>query len=73
MSDSKLEITAYIHCHKCLAELPLGTSPKEWSRTQTGLTPTGVQVWCNRHEINVMNLDVDVTERGNATTPKHDA
>lgn len=53
-SDLENEITAFVHCQRCLEELPEDVSPADWSRTQTGLTSTGeIQVWCNRHDINV--------------------
>lgn len=52
-------INAYIHCTKCLEELPGGVSPMEYSRTQAGFTPEGIQVWCNRHDANVMHIDFD--------------
>ena len=51
------EIQAYLHCKKCTEELPEGQSPMEYARTQSGWTPQGLQVWCNRHDENVMHLD----------------
>lgn len=57
--EDKIEnqINVYMHCRQCLLEKPNDVSPLEWSRTQTGLTPSGeVQVWCNRHDINVALL-----------------
>ena len=48
---SECPIRMFFHCRDCLEELPFGTSPKEYSRTQTGVTEDGeVIVWCNRHE-----------------------
>ena len=52
-----LQIASWLHCALCLDELPEGVSPKEWSRTQTGTTPLGIQVWCNLHEANVVHID----------------
>ena len=52
-------MSAIIHCSKCLEELPEGVSPMEYSRTQSGFTDVGLQVWCNRHECNVMHIDFD--------------
>lgn len=50
-------ITAYMHCIKCLEEMPEGTSPQAFARTQTGVTGDGgIQVWCTRHHANVMLL-----------------
>lgn len=51
------EIEAYIHCGKCLDEMPQGVSPKDWQRIQAGWTTLGLQVWCTRHECNVMHVD----------------
>lgn len=52
-------IKAYMHCGKCLEEKPADQSPKEWARIQVGFTKRGIQVWCNRHEINVMHMDLE--------------
>jgi hypothetical protein len=61
--DQTNEITAYFHCQKCLDEWKdgvegsRGLSPGEYARTQAGLTGNGsIQVWCNRHNQNVMIL-----------------
>ena len=35
-------IGAYIHCKKCLNELPEDQSPSEFARTQTGWTEKGL-------------------------------
>jgi hypothetical protein len=51
------EIVAYHHCAKCLEELPGGTSPQEYVRYQSGWTKLGLQVWCNRHNMNIMHID----------------
>jgi hypothetical protein len=51
------EIVSYIHCAKCLEEIPDGVSPMEWSQVQAGWTVKGIQVWCNRHDLNVMHMD----------------
>ena len=51
------EIEAYIHCGECLKELPQDQSPMEFARTQTGWTEKGLQIWCNRHDLNIADLD----------------
>jgi hypothetical protein len=51
------QIVTYFHCRKCLVEMPAGTSPSEWARLEMGLTETGLQVWCVRHDINVALLE----------------
>lgn len=50
------QITGFFHCSRCIKEMPDGVSPMEWSKTQTGLTRLGVQVWCNRHDVNVVHI-----------------
>lgn len=50
-------IFQYMHCAKCLKEMPAGVSPQTWSRLEVGWTPQGIQVWCKRHDINVLDLD----------------
>ena len=53
MPEKLTGIQMYIHCHKCMEEVARmpGASPKEYARTQTGVTPSGsLVVWCNRHD-----------------------
>ena len=50
-------IGMFIHCGKCLEELPKGTAPRDWTDNEVGWTEKGLQVWCKRHEMNVINLD----------------
>jgi hypothetical protein len=51
------EILSFHHCGMCLAELPPDTSPKEYARQQAGFTKLGIQIWCNRHDVNIMHVD----------------
>jgi hypothetical protein len=53
------EIQLFFHCGKCLEELPPNTNPQEWGALEVGWTSAGVQVWCKRHDINVMHLDFE--------------
>lgn len=57
MSKHKEEISAFIHCKKCLEIKPDGMSPQEWSDNEMGWTKKGFQVWCVRHKINVLHID----------------
>lgn len=52
----KNEISHYFHCSKCLKEKPYGKSPREWFKVEIGWTEKGLQVWCNRHNCNVINI-----------------
>jgi hypothetical protein len=51
------QIGLYFHCKQCLMEKPRGVSPKDWARLNAGWTKQGVQVWCTRHDLNVVHLD----------------
>jgi hypothetical protein len=53
------EIVAYFHCGLCLRELPEGISPREWQDVEVGWTRIGLQVWCVRHEVNVIHIDFE--------------
>jgi hypothetical protein len=52
------EITTFMHCARCLVEKPADQSPREWCRHEVGWTEKGFQVWCVRHEINIVNIDL---------------
>ncbi len=52
-------LVSYLHCAKCLAEKPKNQSPREWASLEVGMTAEGaIQVWCKRHELNVVVLTV---------------
>jgi hypothetical protein len=53
------QIETYIHCGRCLKELPVGMSPMEYSMAQSGFTEFGIQIWCHRHNCNVVNIDFE--------------
>ena len=53
------EIKAFMHCVLCLDSIPDGVSPRVWARLSMGWTPSGFQVWCNRHEVNVLHVDFE--------------
>ena len=55
----KNNIVAFLHCKECLKELPDGVSPAEWSAHDIGWTEKGLQVWCRRHEANVLHVDFE--------------
>jgi hypothetical protein len=52
------EILSFIHCRLCLEELPKDTSPREWVKIEAGRTEHGLQVWCIRHEKNIVHIDM---------------
>lgn len=53
------QIQQYMHCHLCLQEKPEDTSPMDWARLSVGFTQQGLQVWCDRHEKNVVHIDFE--------------
>jgi len=75
--SNKLEIKAYLHCGKCIEEwnadchLNTTCSPADYSRTQAGWTELGLQVWCNRHNCNVVHIDFEGCKHpANVTAPR---
>lgn len=50
-------IEMFFHCKKCINEKPKDISPRDWIRNEVGWTIKGLQVWCVRHEENIINLD----------------
>lgn len=68
---NNLEIGAYLHCGRCLKERPRDISPREWSMLEVGWTEKGIQVWCKRHECNVINIDFEGQQHpADMTCPK---
>ena len=35
----------------------MGMSPREYASLEVGFTKEGLQIWCKRHEVNVMHID----------------
>lgn len=70
------QISMFLHCGKCLREVQEkaqqeGTaSPRDYARLSVGWTPIGLQVWCNRHDCNVMHVDFEGHQHpANSTAP----
>ncbi len=53
------EIVRYFNCRKCIEELPPGTTPQEYTKIDVGYTSKGVQVWCVRHNINIVHIEME--------------
>ncbi|MDP2662049.1 MAG: hypothetical protein Q8R28_15095 [Dehalococcoidia bacterium] len=53
------EIGAFLHCALCMTEKPPGVSPREYAQLEAGWTTLGFQVWCKRHEVNVLHVDFE--------------
>jgi hypothetical protein len=54
-----LQITTFLHCPRCMRERPKDASPQDWARISVGYTRWGIQLWCNRHNCNIMNMDFE--------------
>ena len=56
------QIAMFFHCGLCTAEVPDGVSPQEYADNDVGFTVQGFQVWCNRHECNIIHMDFEGTQ-----------
>lgn len=52
------QIKTFFHCKQCINALPDDKSPREFAHLEVGWTPKGLQVWCIRHETNVVSIDL---------------
>ncbi len=68
--SNDLSIVHYLHCGKCIAELPPGISPQMFAQLEVGFTPEGLQIWCRRHQANVMHIDFQGQKHPANTTAK---
>jgi len=57
MANIKNKIEMFFHCKVCLETIPDGKSPQDWGSLEVGWTKQGLQVWCKRHDKNVLSLD----------------
>lgn len=63
------EIRGFMHCGLCVMEYKRlraenspevnGVSPGDFQRLEVGSTPYGIQVWCRRHDVNVLHADFE--------------
>lgn len=53
------EIQMFFHCRMCIEDIPGGTSPRDWVQLEAGWIEKGLQVWCKRHECNVIHIDFE--------------
>jgi hypothetical protein len=66
------QVQQWLACSLCLKEIPDDTSPAEYSSQQAGWTRYGLQIWCNRHGCNVINLDFEGRNLPAVTSRKPD-
>ena len=62
-----LEIGRFLHCSRCIRELPGNQSPRDWAQLEVGFTKLGIQIWCKRHEINVLHVDFEGVKHPGST------
>ena len=67
------EIGLFIHCGLCMDELPTNESPQSWCALEVGWTPIGLQVWCKRHDVNVIHIDFETMHHPANQTRKKNA
>ena len=61
--DVPNNIETFFQCEQCMNELPMGTSPEKWARMNVGIDKIGnLQVWCTRHNINIVLLTLQAVE-----------
>jgi len=49
-------IITFFTCKACQRQKPSNESMEKWARLNVGITPTGIEVWCVRHRIQVVHL-----------------
>ena len=68
MSDTAIsllqnQITQHVICAKCEEEFLNGltdsSSLQDYTELDVGFTDTGIQVWCRRHDANVVHVDFE--------------
>lgn len=64
------EISSYMHCSECIKELPIDQSPRDYQRVQVGYTKLGIQVWCVRHNCNIVHIDFEGKSPFHANTTR---
>lgn len=64
--DPSLRISHYIHCAKCDDEEALQVLREEgimsyldYQQVEVGFTDVGIQVWCKRHNHNIIHFDFE--------------
>jgi len=65
-SDNKIQ--SYFHCGLCVKEsleiiskkeFKKGQSPRDFVQLEIGWTKIGIQIWCKKHDCNVIHLDFE--------------
>ena len=53
------KIETFFTCALCYEELPDGVSMQEFGANECGWTEKGFQVWCRRHDANIVHIDFE--------------
>ena len=56
---SQNEIVQFFHCKRCGENIPPGISPSDHQEIEVGWTKIGFQVWCKRHDLNIVHIDFE--------------
>lgn len=65
MKTNENNISSYIHCGLCFDEwnndpiISQNMSPAQYQKIQAGWTKKGLQIWCNRHDCNIIHIDFE--------------
>jgi len=65
VSRNDNNIQMYLHCGKCIdewkanPEIKTQQSPQDYQKVQAGWTKEGLQVWCVRHDCNIIHVDFE--------------
>ena len=62
MPSNTRQISLYLHCARCLEDVPDRMAPRQWQDLEVGWTNDGLQVWCKRCDVNVIHIDFEGTK-----------
>ena len=78
-------IEQFLHCKLCSEEVHSGNtdtgqseSPRNYAKYEVGWTKWGIQIWCIRHNANILHIDFEghthpaCLTRDPKTTKQHD-
>lgn len=52
------QIHMFFHCANCMSDKPSGITPRDYLDVEVGWTKKGLQVWCKRCEMSVIDIDL---------------
>ena len=53
------DIQMFFHCKECMEEIPDDLAPCDYQQLAVGWTEQGLQVWCSRHDMNIIHIDFE--------------